>query len=162
MKSFTEEQWDEIEKFVNKEHDELNWKISGSTYDKLRHVLNQLKRKTNEAYAERKDVIEHSLVEFQALAICAEAVGMAQTHGDKNARLRGMIDVLNRTINRLRKEQINELRTSYHFAKWSWERTSPYYEILNENDLLKEDISSMKREIERLSKTNNNEDDNQF
>lgn len=109
----------EIEKieFLIREH-QAKQKFSqcyGTTVERVKSVLRFYEDKAVSAMSDVKQVRDDWLVFLRALVIVLTMTGEAQTHGEKNARLRGAIELLDGQIESMRKQDFELLFSSFHW-----------------------------------------------
>lgn len=92
--------------------------------DQIVALVDHAEREGNNAVREMKSLLENLISHLRALEIVASMVGNGNTHAEKNARLRGLIEVLQTAIHRA-------TEFSYDF---SWKHWGNY------NDLFKSDF----------------------
>ena len=86
-----------------------------SAAEDVRAVLREYEDKATRALSDVKRFRDDMVTFFRALALCLEMVGSAQTHGEKNARLRGAIELLESHLESLRRSDIDFL-----FSHFRW------------------------------------------
>jgi hypothetical protein len=76
----------------------------------------------------------------------AESVGMGSTHGEKAARLRGMIELLDNTISKLKEEHTDQILNHWPFG-FGGMSDYPYRAILEKLDSLKRENEELKLKV---------------
>jgi hypothetical protein len=106
----------EVEQMVREHQSKQNlYQCFGSTAERARSVLREYEDKTTKALSDVKSFRDDMLVYFRALVLTLTMTGEAQTHGEKNARLRGAIELLEQAIESLRTKDLERL-----FSAWRW------------------------------------------
>lgn len=125
---------------INKHQDSIKNYYHGNVVDKVNHLLNHYKDIAAKEIEQRKSLIEDVLVYFRSVVMITETVGMAGTHAEKAARLRGLIELLNSTINKLRNSQTDHLLNNFGWYNWDYS-DYPYRSLI-------EKLSELKRQNE--------------
>jgi hypothetical protein len=86
----------------------------GTHIERLKAVLQQYERKAADAIANVRRFRDGLTVELRALAICLEATLAACTHAEKNARLRGFLELVSATARRIAEQSID-----FGWENWS-------------------------------------------
>ena len=85
------------------------------------------------------------LVYLRALAMIVEMAGNANTHNEKNARLRGCIELIETTIQKLREQEFN-----FQFSTWHmpdvFRSDYPTIEYIRRIHQLEEELERVKRD----------------
>lgn len=109
-------QLNEIQKLINEHQDRQNYHQGfGTPAEKIKTILRQYEDKTTKAYSDVKHVRDDMLTFFRALALVLNMTGEAATHGEKNARLRGAIELLESAIEKLRHQNLESLFDIYRW-----------------------------------------------
>jgi hypothetical protein len=87
----------------------------GSPADLVKSILREYEDKTTKAYSDVKHVRDDMLTFFRALALVLNMTGEAATHAEKNARLRGAIELLESAIEKLRHQNLESLFDIYRW-----------------------------------------------
>lgn len=85
---------------------DLDWRVD----QMIRHYQNIATNQLAGVKATRDDM----LVWLRALAMVAEMAGNAGTHAEKNARLRGMVELIEAAIQKLREQEFNFQWSTWH------------------------------------------------
>lgn len=112
--------------------------------DRIQNHIGDEERNAQIAIADKKQLIEDALVYFRSVVMIAESIGMAGTHAEKSARLRGLIELLNSAISKLRKEQTDSILNNWEMFHWGYS-DYPYKRIL-------ENYSDLQRQNDDLKK----------
>lgn len=107
-----------IDKVIRHYEGDAGVTCSGEYPSRLRNLFLHYQQKAGNAIAKNKSVVEDCLVYFRSVAMLAESVGMAQTHNEKNARLRGLVELLESAIHKLRTHQEDELMHNWQYFSW--------------------------------------------
>lgn len=75
--------------------------------DKIRSVMGEYERTTVSALQATKEFRDRMLIDLRAMSLVLNMVGNASTHREKDARLRGSIELLESAITRLRHEEFD-------------------------------------------------------
>lgn len=139
-----------LDKWVKEEESKIHIHYSGDLHERVIQIVNYYTRDAALAIAGKKELIENVRVYMQSMVLMAETVGMAQTHGEKAARLRGMIELLNNTITKLTSDQEDSM-----FENWRYDGFSrsefPYRKILNDYQQIKAENQDLKKQIENIT-----------
>jgi hypothetical protein len=100
-------EWEEIRVVLNEYSERTHWHHGGGYHDQVRGTIEHFKDSAIQALAGAKATRDDMLTYFRALVIVIESALAAATHKEKDARLRGAIDVLERTLHSLHKMQFD-------------------------------------------------------
>jgi hypothetical protein len=95
----------QLEQLVRTHEEEIGIGYGGTLQYRLSRVLAHYQRTAVEALAEAKAFRDDLLVEFRALVLVTEMAGNASTHREKDARLRGLVELLEGATRRLREHE---------------------------------------------------------
>ena len=139
-------EWDKLKEFVHKQESELHQHYSGTLVQKACVLISRHERIAAGAIGEKMQAIEDMKIYVRAMTMAAEMVAIAGTHGEKNARLRGMIELMNSTSSKLNKGYEDELLASFRFQLYG-NSDQPYQKILRKYDELKRENEELKRKL---------------
>lgn len=92
-----------VDRYENESQSDGGWRwtadktLAERTARIVEHYQRMATRSVESAMNERKGIVSW----LRAIAICAQAVSWAETHREKDARLRGMIEVIETSITRI-------------------------------------------------------------
>lgn len=86
-----------------------------STAQGVKFIVGEYEDKATKAMSDVKTFRDDMLVYFRALSLTLTMTGEAQTHAEKNARLRGAIELLESAVEQLRNKDLEML-----FSMWRW------------------------------------------
>lgn len=132
----------ELDELLKRHERVIHTGFCGSLFDRFASILNWYERNSAEATVKRKQMIEDTVTYLRSFKMLCEIVSMGQTHGEKAARLRGMIELLDSSIGKLREEQTD----SIFGPQFGWGAFSdyPYQSILRKYDDLKRENEDLK------------------
>lgn len=105
-----------IEKLISEHQNKQNYHQGfGSPAEKVKAILREYEDKTTKAYSGVKHFRDDMLTYFRALSLVLTMTGNAGTHAEKNARLRGAIELLESAVEKLRHEHLEDLFSIYHW-----------------------------------------------
>lgn len=111
--------------------------------DLIRDAITRAGKEGDNAVKDMKSMLDNVIAHLRAMEIVAESVSDAGTHKEKDARLRGMIDVIGRAIQRA-------TEFSYDFGHRHW----PTYRDLFKSDFptreIMQELHNKDAEIKRL------------
>lgn len=139
-------EWSKLIQYVAKKQVEISHCFSGNITEKVTSLISHSSWKASQAIADKKDCIEKMKIYLQAMKMLAEGVGMASTHGEKASRLRGMIEVMNSTIDKLNNEHQDEILTNWSYGLHS-HSDFPYRDILQKYEQMKLENEQLKKQI---------------
>lgn len=87
----------------------------GTTADRVKSVLCEYEDKTTKAYSDVRQFRDDMLTYFRAFSLILTMTGEAGTHAEKNARLRGAIELLERGIETIRRSNLESLLDIYRW-----------------------------------------------
>lgn len=135
---------EKIKQLIKRHADSIHTHHCGDEAEQIASILNHYERTAASAIGEKKDAIDGTLVYFRSLVMLCESIGMAHTHGEKNARLRGLVELLNSAIGKLKQEKTDALLNNWEMYSWSYS-DYPYRGVI-------EKYNDLKRENEELKK----------
>lgn len=155
------ERLEELEKMpsllheIIREHESKQCMSRGvSEPERVKGVLRHYQDTATNALAGAEAFRDRTLIWLRAMIICLDMVSNAGTHGEKNARLRGAIEVTERFVKALQEEKFDLSR-----VYWQWERDFfsfrsdyPVRELLERNSTLKHELQQANEYIEELNK----------
>jgi hypothetical protein len=98
----------EVALAIVKEHQQTQRLYSGHTLpDQLRGVLTEYQDVARNALSLSKDFRDRMVVNLKAMSIVLGMVASASTHREKDARLRGCIEITEKAVDQLLKEQFD-------------------------------------------------------
>ncbi|MFT3679451.1 MAG: hypothetical protein QM791_04210 [Ferruginibacter sp.] len=136
----------ELEAAVKAHEKTARTHFTGSLTDRLNSLVNHYRHDTANMVAKRKELIENTLVYFRSVAMISESIGMAGTHAEKSARLRGLIELINSAISKLRKEQEEDILSNWNFFSWD-HATYPYLRVLEKFNELKQQNEWLRKNL---------------
>lgn len=104
-----------IDELIAKHEKELRTSFSDSRVGKVEGLLNKYRRKADDAIQGTNKFRHELMVNLQAWGLVLQMVDNAATHKEKNARLRGCIELVNGTITKL---QSHHFESVYYFRDW--------------------------------------------
>jgi hypothetical protein len=125
-----------IEDVLNKHQEDIKNYYHGDIGDKISHLLSHYKDIAAKEIGNRKSLIEDVLVYFRSVVMISESIGIAGTHAEKAARLRGLIELLNSAINKLRTSQEEHLLSNFSWYSWDYS-DYPYRSLIEKLSELK-------------------------
>lgn len=142
-----------LKQIVEKHEDVIRVHYATSELDKkIEHVLNSYRSKAERALRGAMQFRDQVILQLRALEIVLEMTGNAQTHGEKNARLRGAIEIIDATVRKLQYEEFS----IDDFGIWHgldegfvFRSNYPVRRLLDEN-------RELKQKLEMLEGTENN------
>jgi hypothetical protein len=138
---------DKLQALIREHEDTQGIRYCGELHEKLADVLAHYKEIATNSLDAINRFREDTIVQFRALSICVDMAGNAATHREKAARLRGLSEVIETSIQQMRKAK-------YDFQRaWFWfddvfrsdlptrEMLQRIHELEEENKRLKGDAS---------------------
>jgi hypothetical protein len=138
--------WDKLKAFVERMETESHYHYGGTLIEKACAVINHAQHLAAKAIAEKMQVIDDMKAYVRGMCMAAEMVAIAGTHGEKAARLRGMIELMNSTSNKLNKGYTDELLAGWRFQTYG-NSDLPYQSILRKYDELKRENEELKQKL---------------
>ena len=106
----------EIQKLINEHQNKQNYHQGfGTPAERIKSILREYEDKTVKAYSGVKHFRDDMLTYFRALSLVLTMTGNAGTHAEKNARLRGAIELLESAVEKLRHQHLEDLFSIYHW-----------------------------------------------
>ena len=113
MPELTPEEIDHLVKITQQYEEVIRYMHCGSLPEKIEALLRRSEQQVSEALASMRQFNEDTLIWVHALVIVADSAANAGTHTEKNARLRGLVGILESTAEKLREQQFT-FDSSYH------------------------------------------------
>jgi len=132
-----------IDKVLKKYEDDIQYGFSGEYHTKIRNIISHFQQETAKAISTKKALVEDCVVYFRSVVMLAESVGMAETHAEKSARLRGLVQLLESAIVKLRNSQGDELMHNWQYFDFNIS-DYPYRAVLRN---LQRENQEMKRRL---------------
>jgi hypothetical protein len=150
--------FDELLKAISKFEDESPFRCR-SLVDKLRNILRNYTEKARKAEQKFEQQKVEITIELRTIINMANSVGMANTHSEKNARLRGLIEYIGSRIEDLRNDYSGYLCAFYDSAGWHFKSLYPIRQMIDKlrssemevNELRKKLGESPKKEDDDIS-----------
>lgn len=96
-----------LEKTIKDYEAKMRFSRSGSIPERVTNALHSAHELSAERLSQTKSFRDDVIVELRAIAITIDSSLKAQTHGEKNARLRGTLEVIEGIVANLRKERFD-------------------------------------------------------
>ena len=127
-----------LKQVIKRHSEKIHVHYSGDEIEQVASVINHYEREAAQAIAAKMDMTDNTLTYFRAAVMLVESASMGATHTEKNARLRGLTDLLNHTIEKLKQQKSDNILS--HSGYFSWDMaTYPYQSVINKcNDLRRE------------------------
>lgn len=135
-----------LDRIIREHESVIHTHYGGTIGERAQQVLSHYKRDAAQAISERKRMNQETLVYFRSIIMCAEMVGMGGTHHEKDARLRGMIELLNQAIKKLQDEEHNSLLDNWGYGFGS-RSDYPYRSLLDDMRQLKAENQELKKKL---------------
>lgn len=138
--------WDKLKAFVERTEEQINSRYCGTLIEQAAVLISHGQRQAAGAQAEKMQVIDDMKAYVRGMCMCAEMVAIAGTHGEKAARLRGMIEFMNSTSEKLNKGYEDELLAGWRFNTYG-NSSLPYQGILRKFDELRRENEELKKKL---------------
>ena len=135
-----------IKDIIKRHSNSIHVHYSGDESEQIASILNHYERLAASAISNRKTLIDDALVYFRSVTMLFESVGMASTHAEKSARLRGLIELLQSAIKKLKNEKEEELLNNWHFMSWDYSQY-PYQSVLEKYGRMKAEHEELKKKL---------------
>ncbi len=139
--------WNEadFEDVLSKHESALGWKDARSTPGRVLSVISRYQRRYDEAMAGTKSFVEEMRIHLRSMGIVADMVSRASSHNEKNARLRGLIEVIEGAIHDL---------TNKDFERhYTWNEYENVFKSKYPVQRLLDGKMKLENEVERLKAT---------
>jgi hypothetical protein len=110
--------WDRLEKFVRQHEEKQHVRYFGEMIERAVAIVEHYHSKAVQSMGHTELFQQELLVNLRALALVANSVADGHTHGEKNARLRGLISMIETAYHKISKWRI-EVQSSLPI--WSYE-----------------------------------------
>lgn len=138
--------WDKLKSFIERMESESRHHHSGSLLERACSVINHANGLAAQAVAQKKQCIDDMKTYVRGMCMSVEMVAIAQTHGEKNARLRGFIELLNSTSSKLNDGYEDEILRGWRFETYG-NSDLPYQSILRKYGELKRENEELKKKL---------------
>lgn len=109
-------QLEEIEKLIREHNQKQRCSQGfGTPAERVKAILREYEDKTTKAYSDVKAFRDDMLIYFRALSLVLTMTGEAATHAEKNARLRGAIELLESGVKQMRDQHLESLFSTYRW-----------------------------------------------
>lgn len=108
-----------IDAFIREHQDKQRICHGGRRIEKLKAILVEYSNRCVDVIAGSKQFRDELIVNARALALVVEMAGNASTHREKDARLRGVSELLESWIQKLSREQFEFLGNNGRFAPFT-------------------------------------------
>jgi len=112
--------------------------------DLLHHFIREADRVVLGSESAYKRLVDDMLIYLRALVIITEMVGNAGTHAEKAARLRGLVEALESSIERVQKEQFSIVERWWHSTPDLFRSDYPVREYRQRIYQLEEELNRFK------------------
>lgn len=119
---------------------------AGDEADEIQAIISSYESTAANAIDSNRQMTEDTLVYFRSVVMITESIGMAGTHAEKAARLRGLIELLNSAITKLKNKQSDEILNNWRWMSWDYS-TYPYQSILSKMEELKRENEQLKLQM---------------
>lgn len=109
--------YETIEEVIKEHSDRLRCYYCGSDIERISHVINSYHDDASGALEQIKSFRDDLLTYLRAIALVVDMAANASTHREKNARLRGMVELLESAIDKLRKASF-EFTLNHRWASY--------------------------------------------
>jgi len=110
------EQLEEIRELIREHQQKQKYSQGfGTPAELVKSILREYEDKTTKAYSDVKHFRDDMLTYFRAMALILTMTGEAATHAEKNARLRGAIELIESAVEKLRHEHLENLFSIYRW-----------------------------------------------
>lgn len=138
-------EWEEIQQVLDEYGEKTHWHHGGAYHDQVKGTIEHFKDSAIQALAGAKATRDDMLTYFRAIVIVIESALAAATHKEKDARLRGAIDVLERALHKLHQMQFN-------FSYRIWDKPDVFRSDFPTRDLM-ERIHTLEQRLAELKPT---------
>jgi len=104
---------EKIEKIVEEQEKEFSGRYGGELHKRLLYVIRNYQAATRDSLAASKAVRDDVLTYLRAIALIVQSVGNSSTHREKDARVRGLVEILESAIKTLVNQDF-KLTSSWH------------------------------------------------
>lgn len=138
-------EWEEIRTVLDEYSEHTHYHHGGAYHDQVKATIEHFKDSAIQALAGAKATRDDMLTYFRAIVIVVESALAAATHKEKDARLRGVIDVLERTLHKLHQMQ-------FDFSYRIWDKPDVFRSDYPTRDLM-ERIRALESRLGELEPT---------
>lgn len=149
----------QIDAILREHEDKQHRQFASNEAERLTYILRNYQDTATSALGGAEAFRDEMVTWLRALAICLDMVGNASTHSEKNARLRGAIEVLERVITKLKEEKFDLSRVYWRWGDGfeTFRSDYPMREFIRRNNDLKRELEEAQKTIAELSKSENAE-----
>lgn len=110
---------EEIEKIIKRFESDEQYHHSGSVSYKVKQLLGTYQNRTAQAIADKKSLMDDCVIYFRSIAMLIESASMGTTHRDKEARLSGLIELVENTLQKFQNGQTDQLLNSTRYFSFN-------------------------------------------
>jgi hypothetical protein len=140
-------QCDELSKFIREHEERQHIMFGGDLVTRLRQVLQQYDSIAVRALAGAKSFRDDVIVTLRAVVMYLDTVGDGYTHKEKAARLRGLIELLEKQMHSLRGIEFDFSKQWHHYDD-VFRSDFPYRELMDRIYSLEAENKALKGEKE--------------
>lgn len=137
---------DEILNFLRTEMEHQRVFQGSTVLEKIRGVIGEYNHRAVEAVSNAKSLRDQIMTDFRAIALILVTVSNADTHREKNSRLRGVTELLNGAAERLRRDNSDFLFSFYRDDVMQTD--FPVREFKRRMDALERENAELKKALE--------------
>lgn len=138
-----------IEQHARKQH----WSSGSNEFERIREIVSHYEEAARNANFGAERFRDQMVLNLRAISMCLEMTGNAGTHSEKNARLRGALEIIERIVSQLQEEKFDFSRTYWRFSVDSYRTDYPVRELLDSVHRLKEELSEKNKQLEAFQKS---------
>lgn len=143
----SDQQIEALKKLLEKHEDKLRWSYATpNVAERVAFVLERYQDQATKSLTASMRFRDELLVHFQALTMVAEMVGNGGTHHEKNARLRGLIEMLASAVKKMREF---EFKFDSYYYRWNdlFTVDYPVREYVDRIHELEREVKRLKSEV---------------
>jgi len=125
----------------------LSTSFAGGIYNKIKYLLDHYQHKQDIFNFANRKFISDIITQMKALSIVAQMVSNAQTHAEKNARMRGLMEIIDGAINEMQNIDFKEILSSYEYES-VFKPTYPVQRLLGKLRDARAELATLKMKYE--------------
>lgn len=138
----------DLDSEIKKHEEAIGCSYGGNNVQRVLSLVKTYQRSFDTAMANSKKFHEEMRIYLQSLAIVADMVSRASTHQEKNARIRGLIEVIEGAIDKLVHIELGDFY-SYNPYDSVFKSRYPVQRLVATNRELKTEVDRLKKLLEK-------------
>jgi len=136
---------EKLDAVLDKHESKIGGRYCAPIQDRFDFVIRSYKDTATQSLAASKSFRDDMLTYFRAMSMIVDMAANAGTHSEKNARLRGMSEIIEQAITKLRDQEFNFRRSWWH-EKDIFRSDYPVRELMGQIHKLQNELAQLRGE----------------